>query len=1515
MFRWAIAWGGVTAASGQLPGLDAPVPIGGFANGVFPVSPPGTASGWQVVNAFPALTFVDPLWLAEVPGADELLVVGKSGQLWRFPKDPEVAAAEVVEVLDWREHTQFSEDQGFYSAVFHPRFGPATGEVPYVFVCYNHRPALAGADANHSYWRVSRFTWDFATGTLDPASEFVLMNQYDRCRWHNGGAMFFDNEGFLNITCGDGGDSSQGGGLTGPDGALSRTQRLDGGLFSGLFRIDVDNDPSRSHPIRRQPASPTNKPAGWPPSETKGYGIPNDNPWQDPAGGVLEEYASLGWRSPHTAHYDAVAGEVWVGDVGEGSREEMTRATAGDNAQWGYREGDIGGPAERPAELIGNDRPPFLVYPRSVGSCIIGGMRYRGAKWQDLLGGKILFGDHARGRVWTASVEENTPPVMEEIVAGLPTGDKAGLANFCTDASGEVYLMMVNGTNQSGGTIRKLTTAGISSEPPALLSQTGVFTNLATLETAPGVIPYEVANPLWSDGAAKQRWVILPNDGTHDSAAEDIVFSEKGNWVFPAGTVFVKHFEVSLSEIDPSQVKRLETRFLVCTENGGKYGMTYKWNEAGTDAELLAGGLSEAYEVVSAAGVTETRNWDYPSRGDCLLCHNPAAGQALGFRTAQLNRPHLYPSTGRTANQLATFNSLGMFDRTLTAEELADYIEARPLDDTTAPLEHRVRSYLDSNCSHCHRPGGQFEGFDARLGTPLQQQGLIDAVLRGNFDLGPDGRYIKPGDPSLSALHVRLAAVGDGNAMPPLAKNVVDDKAVTALNAWINGLDPAEFETIGAPQARYVRLVAWSEVNGNPWTTVGEFTILDGNGDAVPAASVDVSDFDSEELVGEFAPASNAVDDDPDTYWHTEWSASTPSHPHQITLDLGSSRELGGYVYTPRQDFANGRIADYQVSYSLDASTWTVMDEGTWPDSAAVQRFDGLVARRPARCQIAGPQSTVDGSFEVSIVFDTDVAGFDASGIQVTGGGVSDLRGSGYYYVATISPVDPTVQVSVATDAVNPSGVGSLASETLSFHFIDTLPPVPVFTGVPSQVAGPFQIGLGFGEPVSGLEAADFSIVNGRLDAISPDGDDYRLTVTPDSEGLVAISILPGAVVDAAANVMVEGTTVSVLYLEELLARNAGEASFLGGGMAVVPDAAAPHGEYLWLPEGGYPGNFDPPVKTDHRAEYGFVIRRAGDYRLRGLIRSTDASSDSFWVEIDGSQALGDVYLWDTQPVGAPDYQWDYLSDRNGADPVVLNLAEGARVVTVYGRDDGTRLDRLELESVRPLATLSGPPGSVGGAFTAGLVFSEPVSGLDPTDFTIHGGVVTAVTGGGSSYFVDVSPSATPVSLVLPADVVTDGEGALNFASNSISVTYLTPYLQWAQTYGVDGSAASLLADEDGDGVAKLLEFAFGLRPDRADGHVDDPAVSPPSGLPVAEMVDTGENARLALRFLRRKDMAGLIYEAQFGPTPGSFSPATGAPVVESIDATWERVTVSDSESIGTSAARFGRVKVSYPSP
>lgn len=1035
--------------------------MGAYFNGVFPTSAPGDPSGWAVENAFPNLTFTDPMSIQEIPVSSgsptQFLVVGKNGQIWRFPKNSGATMAQRTVVLDHTAKVETSEDQGFYSLAFHPQFAQsgAPGQNK-VYVCYNRRAVTGVDDNDRTYWTVSRFTWVPASGTLDPNSESILISQYDPHRFHNGGATFFGDDGFLYITVGDGG--------LGGD-ALDNSQRIDMGFFGGVLRIDVDNNPAKSHAIRRQPQEDANwwldnpetvqpKPAGWPASFSQGYGIPNDNPWLDATApySILEEFYAIGLRSPHSAHFDPVTDEIWVGDVGEANREELTKITKGANAQWAYLEATRATSKTKPNPLTGFDQVPHYEYTHSEGASIIGGPRYRGTKWNASLGGKVIFGDHIRGRIWSATVPGSGAPVVQELYSSFDTGYKKGLCGFFTDTEGEIYIANLAGSNNPNGKIMKLAVPAVSAEPPQWLSQTGVFTSLTTLATAPGVIPYDVPNPLWSDAAAKKRWIILPNNGTFNTAAEDIVYSEEGNWTFPAGTVFVKHFEANTNANNPNAIKRLETRFLVCTVNGGKYGFTYKWNAAGTDAELMENGAEENYTYTTSGGGSEQRTWSYPSRGDCMICHNEVAGQALGVRTATFNSKYHYTSTNRTANQLETFNALGAFSVTLSASQMENTVESRALTDESAPLEHRIRSYLATNCSHCHQPGGSGEGFDARLDTPLNKQNLVNGIPQRFESLGPLGRYIAPGDTAHSAVYVRAAAVGNGDAMPPLAKNLAHSQGVAALQTYISGLTPSQFTNVAvAPKARYVRLT--SLAGTRDYAAVRELEILDGEGVPITPAALNtggpltVIAWDSQENTnnaGKVADGSTANSN----LWQTpnpDSPAVVPPHPHFVTLDLGSIRDFGGYKYWPRQNSSNGRISQFQIHYSTDGTNWTLYNSGTWStNSDSPVTYAPVYHKRTARTHLAGPPAPVEGNFEVTVTFDMDVTGFTSSDINVQNGTVTALRGSGYYYVASISP-GPTatqVNVSIPANAADPLVPGSLSASQGS------LAPAPLAIGI-----------------------------------------------------------------------------------------------------------------------------------------------------------------------------------------------------------------------------------------------------------------------------------------------------------------------------------------------------------------------------------------------------------------------------------------------------------------------------------
>jgi hypothetical protein len=321
---------------------------------------------------------------------------------------------------------------------------------------------------------------------------------------------------------------------------------------------------------------------------------------------------------------------------------------------------------------------------------------------------------------------------------------------------------------------------------PPLLSRTGIFSDTASRTPAANLIPYQPNAPMWSDGADASRYLSVPNNGRFITPDEQMRLRPTNSWTFPAGTVFVKNLDLTLDETHPTTSRRrLETQVLVRDANGGVYGVTYKWRADNREADLQTTGLYEDILVTNATGI-RTQTWYYASPADCLTCHTPAAGYVLGVNTRQLNGNFTYPTSGITDNQIRTWNRLGLFSPAINEAIIAGYPKLAGLAEGGASVEERARSYLDVNCSQCHRPGG-VGNFDARYDTPLAKQRIVNAVA--SFPLGYDNaRIIMPQDNLRSVLQDRLDSLVPTVRMPPLAHNVVDTNAVGLFRDWIHRL-------------------------------------------------------------------------------------------------------------------------------------------------------------------------------------------------------------------------------------------------------------------------------------------------------------------------------------------------------------------------------------------------------------------------------------------------------------------------------------------------------------------------------------------------------------------------------------------------------------------------------------------------------------------------------------------------------------------------------------------------------
>jgi uncharacterized repeat protein (TIGR03806 family) len=715
---------------------------------------------FEITEPFPSLRFDDAIHVVEQSG--RFYVVEWAGRIYSF--NPRDRTPEKRLILDISEQVIAAKDSGMIALAFHPDFGKADSENRgYFYVYYAHtedKPETIESSRIAHDIRLSRFTIEDGEQLADPSSELVLISQRDRHLWHQGGGLLFGPDGFLYLAIGDEG---------GYDCTFKRCQRNDS-LFGGVLRIDVDmRGEGISHPIPRQP----------PDGVTDHYFIPDDNPFVDDPG-AMEEMFAIGLRNPYRMTYDPIDGQIWIGDVGESLQEEIDVLSRGANYQWDMIEGEtpVDAPSDPTLPQLGEWTAPVHAYKRSEMRAIVMGPVYRGSALPALYG-KVLHIDFVRGTLRAASYafdDDDRVVVTDiEIIAETPLVDVDGGATTIMAASdGRIYLTSYGADRPMFG----LEEAPVIGDAvPDRLSETKLFDDLETLEPADGLYEYEVNVALWSDGSRKRRFVAIPDGKT-------VRYTERGAWELPIGTVMVKHFGIALDERKPEELHRLETRVIV-VEDDSVYGATYKWRADQRDADLVLEHLEDELTVIDADGDERKQTHIYPSPSECVRCHHSGAGDALGISTRQLNREVGDENQLRALHQLDLVSELPEIDEDDDFDELAQLTRT---DDEEAPLEERVRSYLDANCSFCHGMSRlQGAQWDARFETPLEDAHIVDAMLSGETN-DEALRVIAPGSPEHSQLYLRASSTDRDRRMPPLGSARPDAEFIELLEDWIESL-------------------------------------------------------------------------------------------------------------------------------------------------------------------------------------------------------------------------------------------------------------------------------------------------------------------------------------------------------------------------------------------------------------------------------------------------------------------------------------------------------------------------------------------------------------------------------------------------------------------------------------------------------------------------------------------------------------------------------------------------------
>lgn len=314
---------------------------------------------------------------------------------------------------------------------------------------------------------------------------------------------------------------------------------------------------------------------------------------------------------------------------------------------------------------------------------------------------------------------------------------------------------------------------------PTKLSDYGLFQGkLQDQIPVTGVIPYELISPLFSDYAHKLRFVQLP-------AGQSVTYNPDSVFQFPVGTRIAKTFYYPFDERKPESGRRIMETRILSHEASGWVALPYIWNEEQTEAYLEVAGGTSLVEFKNLQGKKQQVNYVVPNMNQCKGCHERDGMMTpIGPSARQMNASMRYAHGEE--------NQLNYWSRT---NQLTNVPGNRPkfvsYIDESAPLNERVKAYLDINCAHCHNPKGPAKSsglfLDYRYYGTTAYGNMKSPVAagRGSGGLSYD---IVAGKPAESILLYRMNSHDPGVMMPELGRTIIHQEGVAVIREWIKSI-------------------------------------------------------------------------------------------------------------------------------------------------------------------------------------------------------------------------------------------------------------------------------------------------------------------------------------------------------------------------------------------------------------------------------------------------------------------------------------------------------------------------------------------------------------------------------------------------------------------------------------------------------------------------------------------------------------------------------------------------------